>query len=195
MALSDIDAVRLKTGDKSVITREISIGDGVKTVYKLGHENLQGLQIWVNEVLQVVDTQYTADTALGVITFASPPGLNIEIIFQYYWTQYSDEEVQYFLSEAGSINLAASLLLYALAADAAKVAMRETLAGGGSFGSVTRDTSLTAQELRETAKALKNLYEETELGDQFPAQALTEVAWTNQVAEELFEQEFIREHL
>lgn len=197
MALTDIQAVRLKTGDKSNINREVARGDGTSVVFKLGHVNIlatSAYQIWVAGSSQTETIDYTIDTEQGVVTFTTAPADNAEIIFQYYWAVFSDEEVEYFISEAGgSTTEASSKLLYALAADAAKVAMRETLAGGGAFGSTTRDTSLTAQELRETARALHNLYAEEEGSSNFPVQEVTEIAWTEHSYNSLLNQEILRD--
>jgi hypothetical protein len=197
MALTDIEAVRLKTGDKSLITREGSRGDGVTQAFKLSHGSIlttPAAQVWIDGTLKADGVDYTIDEAYGVVAFTTAPAEDVEITFQYYWAVFTDTEVQHFLTEAGdNVTFASSKLLYALAADAAKVAMRETLAGGGAFGSTTRDTSLTAQELRETARALKQMYDEEEGGSTFPVQEVTEVAWTEHSYNSLLNQETIRE--
>lgn len=196
MSLTSRQAVRLKTGDKSQITREVSRGDGTQTVFKLQHDTIiDAPTIWVDGTLVVETTDYTVNYTSGIITFNTAPALNDEIIFQYYWAVFSDDEVDYFLEEADdNVTLASSRLLLALASDAAKVAMRETLSGGGAgIGSVTRDTSLTAQELRETANILYKQYQES-AGTEFPADGLTEVGWTAHMVDRIDDQEWYRNH-
>lgn len=197
MALTDIEAVRLKTGDKSEITREVARGNGSTLTYKLGKRNIltsPAITIWVNSAVMVEGVDFTVNHSHGVVDFTTAPANDVEIIFLYYWAVFTDDEVQHFLTSAGSnITFAASQLLYALAADAAKIAMRETLSGGGGMGSTTRDTSLTAQELRETAKALQTIYREEEGGSSFPHQELTEVPWTEHMYDRMLEQELFRD--
>lgn len=197
--LTDIQAVRLKTGDKSIITREVARGNSNTTIYKLSHEVILTIpvpQVWVNNVLMVEFADFTINYEHGIISFNVPPPNDEEVIFQYYWAVYNNEEVQYFLDESGgNTTFAASKLLYALAADAAKVAMRETLAGGSSFGSITKDTSLTAQELRETAKALQSQYLEEEGGANAPVDGLTEVPWTEQTWSQIEGQHLVRDNV
>lgn len=190
------DAVRLKTGDKSQLEREESVGDGSITNYKLGHEPIispSSLQVWVNGTAQTLTTDYTVNESFGVVTFVSAPAANSTIVFQYYWAVFSDDEVDYFLTEGGdNVTLACVKLLLALAADAAKIAMRETMSGGGGMGSVTRDTSLTAQELRETANVLYKQYSD-ESGSTYPADGITEVIWTTHMDVRMAEEDFYRD--
>ena len=188
------EAVRLKTGDKSELTRETASGDGTQQNYKLAHRTvLDSIQVWVAGSLLVENTDYTVNYTHGVVSFTSAPALGAEIVIQYYWAVFSDDEVDYFLTESSdNVTYASATLLLALAADAAKVAMRETMSGGGGTGSVTRDTSLTAQELRETANVLYKQYTE-EAGSSFPADGLTEVPWTVHMIDRIDEQDQYRD--
>ena len=193
--MNDIDAVRLKTGDKSQIERETATGDGATTIYKLGHAPIiSGLIVWVNGVSLSENTNYSVLRPDGVVTLFVAPAQGIDIIFQYYWAVFSDEEVQYFIDDSGgNVTLGAVKLLLSLAADAAKIAMRETMGGGSTSGTVTRDTSLTAQELRETANALYKQYGDEGGGSSFPADGLTEVLWTVHMDHRAIEEEYYRE--
>jgi hypothetical protein len=195
MVLSDIDAVRLKTSDRSTITREVVTADGQSSYFKLGHEPLiaGSLQLWIDDVL--TSTGFTVDETNGVVAFADAPAVNSKLEFQYYWSLFSDEQIQHFLDEStGSVPLASARLLLALAADAAKVAERETLQGGGGLGAVTRDTAVTAKELRETAKAIIEFEVSiSELEGIEAADGLTEIAWTEMNLKELENQDYVRE--
>lgn len=191
MTLSNIEAVRLKSSDRSTITREEGIGTGVDTIFKLGHQRIltsPDIEVRVNN--SPVAT-ITVDYANGIVTFDDPPVLNVEIEFIYYWSIFSDEEVQYFLDEAGgNVTVATARLLLAIAADASKVAQRQAMAGGGGLGSVTLDTSVTARELRNTAQAYLQM--EKDISSTEPAEGLTEVIWDEAAYQQAVEQDLIR---
>ena len=57
MTLTDIEAVRLKAADRSYITREDGVGDGIATAYKLGHNVIlaspSDIQVRLAGILQV----------------------------------------------------------------------------------------------------------------------------------------------
>lgn len=199
MALTDIESVRLKTSDKSTLVREVRTGNGVQTIYQLDHRPLLAgtLAVYINDVAQTLTTDYTVDEDNGWVTFVTAPAANDEVVFLYYWSLFTDEEIEAFLSESGdNITLASARLLLALSADAAKLAERETLQGGGGMGMVTRDTSVTAKELRETAKALVQFeLEVSKLEGIEPADGFTEVAWTEFQLNELSNQDWVRELL
>ena len=129
-------------------------------------------------------------------SFAVAPAANDVLIFQYYASVWTDVEIEDFLSQYGSnINITSAHILFAWAADAAKLAKRETLSGGGGVGAVTRDTSVAARELRNTAKAIMDWEVEygESLGSQIPAEGLTEVPWTEAAHYISNEQSIIRD--
>ena len=192
MSLSDIEAVRLKAADRSALTREEGIGDGVAKIFKLGHESIlssPAIEIRINGVIQ--NSGYDIDLDNGVVTFAGAPVVNAAIEFTYYWSIFTDAQIQYFLDDSGSnVTIAAAKVLLAIAADAAKVAQRQSLAGGGGLGAVTIDTSVAARELRAAAKALIDM--ETDIGTSIPAEGLTEITWTEFNYKFGIEQDMIR---
>jgi len=193
MTLSDIDAVRLKTSDRSTITRESSVGDGETIYYKLSHANVltsPDIQIFADDVPVV--SGFAVDYRNGIVTFLGPHSIGVNVDFVYYWSIFSDEEVEYFLSEGGgNVTIASARLLLAIAADAAKVAQRESMAGGGGLGSVSIDTSVAARELRNTAQALLQM--EKDISTSVPAEGITEPAWTEFGVRDSLEQHLIRE--
>jgi hypothetical protein len=196
MSLTSIEAVRLKSSDKSAITKEEAVGDGVSKFFKLGHAPVMSspdIEIRINDVIQVGG--FTVDYINGIVAFAAAPVIGAQIDFIYYWSIFTDNEVDYFLSESGGdVTVATARLLLAIAADAAKVAQRQSLAGGGGLGAVTIDTSVTARELRNTAAALldqKRLEISTAALD--PAEGLTEPLWTEFSYQEALAQHIIRE--
>ena len=196
MSLTAIEAVRLKSSDKSSITQEEAIGDGASKFFKLGHAPVlttPAVEVRKNDVIQV--SGYTVDYINGIITFTTAPLIGDTLNFIYYWSIFTDDEVQYFLDESSAdVTVATARLLLAIAADAAKIAQRQSLAGGGGLGAVTIDTSVTARELRNTAAALleqKKL--ETQVDSLEPAEGITEPIWTEFGYQESLAQHIIRE--
>jgi len=192
MTLTSIEAVRLKAADRSAITREEGVGDGIATAYKLGHDAILSspdIQVRINDLLQVAT--YTVDHENGIVTFNSAPVMNAQVEFTYYWSIYTDAQIQYFIDDsAGNVTYASAKVLLAIAADAAKIAQRQSLAGGGGLGAVTIDTSVAARELRAAAKALVDM--EAQISTSEPAEGLTEINWTEMNYKMGVEQNVIR---
>ena len=192
--MTDIEIVRLKISDKSVITRETATGNAVDKHFKLENAPvvlLPAPEVRVDNVLLVEGVDYTVNYTQGVISLTAIPALDADIEFTYYWSIFTDDEIQVFLDEAGgSTVIASSSALLAWAASAAKLAKRQTLSGGGGLGQVVVDTSVAAKELRATAKALVDA--EVEIAGNTPAEGLTEIPWTEAMYKRQLGQRFIR---
>lgn len=176
--MDSVALIRLKTGDKSAITREVSTGDGTSLYFKLGQNNVindPDIEVRLDNVLT---SAYTVNYAAGVVTFNSAPALGVKVEFTYYWAVYTDAEIQAFIDEAsGDTTIASAKVLLAMASDAARLARRTTLSGGGGMGSTTIDTSVAAKELRASAEALIKM--QGLVGDNAePVDQLTEPIWT-----------------
>lgn len=196
MALTAIEAVRLKSSDKSLIEREMATGTGEDKYFKLKNSNIllvPAIEVTKNSVLQTLGVDYTVNYDQGIVTMTVLPLQGALLEFTYYWSIFSDTEVQYFL-DAGSGNtvIATAHLLLAWAADAARLAKRQTLSGGGGLGQVVIDTSVAAKELRATAKALIDT--QTELDNSTPAEGFTQIPWTEAISRRERDQHFIREN-
>lgn len=194
MALSDLELVRIKIADKSTITRELSEGDAVADHFQLEKAPVltsPAPRVWVNNVLKTEVTDYTLDYTNGIIVFVVAPGVNIDVTFEYYWSVFTDEEIQAFIDADGNTTIASAKLLLAIAADKAKLAKRSTLSGGGGLGSVTEDTSVTARELRATAQAL--LQTESDIAQSIPAEGFTEIPWTEATFKRQIDQDLLRD--
>lgn len=188
--MTPVEAVRLKAADRSTITRETDKSNGSTAIWKLGHENISGLAVRKNTTLLTNGVDYTLDAVNGLVSI---PGVvvNDELDFTFYWSVFSDDEIQYFIDEAGgNVTIATASLLLAWAADAARLAKRQTLSGGGGLGQVVVDTSVAAKELRATAKAL--IENEQEIAEAIPAEGLTEVPWTEANYRRMVDQDIIR---
>jgi hypothetical protein len=195
MTLTTLQQIRLAISDKPIITRETSRGDGLAKYFRLGNSGIQLSpvpEVRVDGVLKTDIADYTVNYDQGIITFVSAPIINSNIDFIYYWTIFTDEELQFFLDDAGGNRVIASAnALMAWAADAARVAKRQTMSGGGGLGQVVMDTAVTAKELRATAQAIIQM--EKDLGESIPAEGLTEVAWNEFNYLKIVDQEVIRE--
>lgn len=180
--MSDLDTIRMKVADRPIFYRETTEQPTTgNTYFKLDHENVATSPapiVRLNGTIKTVTTHYTVDYANGSITFVSAPTLGDDLIFEYYATVWTDAELQSFLTEAGnSTTLASAHVLYAWAADAARLAFKESRSGGGGLGSITMDTSVRAREMRLTADALMKQYDQFEgTGENY--EGITEVAWT-----------------
>ena len=191
------DSVRLKTSDQPVIRREKARGDGVTSDWKLELDTVlssYAVQVRVDNILQTDPTDYTVDYNNGIILFTAAPVLNSNLIFQYMGVVYTDAEIEVFLTEAGgNTDFAAAKNLMAWAANAAKLAKKESLSGGGGIGAVTLDLAVRAEQLRAAAKAYMDLYKDTAVDTIYgPAEGITEPIWTEQMVSRTIEQELIR---
>jgi hypothetical protein len=195
MTLTTLQQIRLAISDKPIITRETSRGDGLAKYFRLGNSSIQTTpapEVRVDGILKTDVADYAVNYDQGIITFVATPIVNSTIDFIYYWTIFTDEELQSFLDDAGGNRVIASAnALMAWAADAAKVAKRQTMSGGGGLGQVVMDTAVTAKELRATAQAIIAM--EKDLGESIPAEGLTEVGWNEFNYRKIVDQEIIRE--
>lgn len=200
MSLTSVERVRRKIADRPQLRRERIDANGVSDRFKLKFEPVQTTpapEVWVDDVSQVENTDYTVDYENGIIIMATSPAENQKLVFQYYSVIWTDVDIQDFLDQYADVtNVAAAHVLLAWSADAAKIAKRETLSGGGGLGAVTRDTSVAARELRNTAKALLDWEIEygDSLGSQIAADGLTEIPWTEAAFSDIESQRWIREN-
>jgi hypothetical protein len=184
-----------------VMYQESREGDGVTKQFKLQHPTVLETptpQVWVDDVPKTIVTDFTVDYVNGIIIFATAPLISARLDFQTSAVVYTDAEIESFLTDAkGNSTYAAALNLMAWAASAAKIARKESLAGGGGPGAITLDTSVTARELREMAKLYMDTFKTSssaEALDEFgPADGITEVPWTEFSYHDLLAQAFIRE--
>jgi hypothetical protein len=185
VSLTDTQAVRLKASDQPMFHREGWTGDGITSDVKLEFYPILSTptpKVYKNDTLLVSPINYTIDLDNGIVAFTVMPVLDDDVVFEYSSIVFTDEEIDWFLTNAGSVTLATVNLLLAWSADAAKGARKESLAGGGGMGSMTISTDMRSRELRETAKAYFTQYQAAEnLG--VAAEYITEIAWNDFMAE------------
>lgn len=190
---TDIEKVRLKIGDRPTVYRKEAVGDGVTTFFQLDPYPVEDLEVWVNEAPTVA---YTLDGTNGLVEFNAAVAVNLPIVFQYYAVIWTDTEITDFLADHNdNVNVTSAMILLAWAADASRLAKRETKSGGGGVGAYTVDTSVAARELRNTAKAYLDWEAEygEETGTGVPAEGLTEIPWTEAGHRDAEYQRLIRE--
>jgi hypothetical protein len=195
MALTDLQKLRLRIADQAAFHREEKAQEETgNTFFRLDYSNVVASPapvVRLNGALQTVTTDYTIDLSSGGITFVTAPDLGDVITIEYTATTFTDEELEFFLAEAGdSITLAAANTLLAWAALMAQQARKESLSGGGGMGSMSITTDARARELRETAKAYYTQYQ-TEEGSGLPVEYITEVAWTEHMEHRMLENSFL----
>lgn len=196
--MNDIDQVRLRTSDQPILRREAAEGDGVTTQFKLEYSTILASpvpKVWKDSVAQTIVTDFTVDYANGIITMVALPAVNTELVFEASAVVYTDEEIQAFIDSAnGNLDYAAARNLFAWAANAAKLARKESLSGGGGPGSVTLDTAVLAEQLRKSAQSYFDLYKALAVDDTTgPADGITEVPWTEHSYEAMYHQTIIRD--
>jgi hypothetical protein len=180
MTLTAIEAIRLKTSDRPVLRRVVWTADGEGQDIKLEFRDASTIKVWQDDNLLVLAVDYTVDAVNSVVHVNALPLVNSEFVIEYTSNVFTDEELQLFLDEAsGDTTLASAFTLWAWAADAAKLAKKESASGGGGFGAVTLDLAVRARELREAAKGYMDQYQLFE-GVGVPVEMLTEVGWTEE---------------
>jgi hypothetical protein len=187
MALSEIAAVRLKTSDQPKLQREEWESDGVLNEIGLEYRPVLASpapRVWKNNVLQTDVTDYSVNYDYGIIVLVALPAAGAIYVFEYSSVVFTDAEVQQFIDEASNTTLAAANLLLAWSADSARIARKESLSGGGGFGSMSITTDMRSRELRETAKAYFEMYQKYE-NTGVAAEGITEIAWTDHMAERM----------
>ena len=111
MALTDLQRLRLKIGDRAsvVLNEQIGAGDGTTTKFKthLAPVISESETITVDGAEQTRDTDYSIDNGTGVITFGSAPAGGMVVKCSYQWTTFSDEELSDLLEQRENVVVAA----------------------------------------------------------------------------------------
>lgn len=65
----------------------VGTGNGVLTAFTLDNATVQeGVEVYVDGILQILDVDYTINLITGAITFTSPPAIDSVITANYYGT-------------------------------------------------------------------------------------------------------------
>jgi hypothetical protein len=147
--MTDVDTVRLIIADPFQFDRVVAAGDGFTTQFTVPNAPVvpDSVSTWVGGI---PTAPLLVDGRLGVVTFAAPPGGDVEVVITYRWAILLDEDITSFLTlEAGNIKLAAANALDTIASSEALVQKRiEQL-------DLKTDGPAVARALREHSKALR----------------------------------------
>lgn len=111
MTYTVIQQLRKKLADDYRYGNDVNTGDGSTLIFRLLHKNVRTSTIVtkVNDVLQVLDTDYTLDAERGIITFDSAPTLEHSIVVSYEYSAFSDDELNNIL-DGNNNDIPSSLL-------------------------------------------------------------------------------------
>ncbi|HDS30321.1 MAG TPA: hypothetical protein ENN67_04670 [Firmicutes bacterium] len=152
--MATVDELRLKILDRPqvVIDERVGVGDGSRTVYKIGHSPIvEGSEvIRVDGEQSVSGEDYELDCSTGRLTFMEAPGEGEAVVASYEFVAFTDSELQHFLdSSGGNLSLAAGEAIHALVADRTKLVT-------WSRGSTKIDYNQLRADLIEMAKRFIN---------------------------------------
>lgn len=141
MALTDLQKVRTKIQDVPIAENLTRYGDGTASVFLLPHANV----IAAGAYVPVGGTAWSATGAAfdpsGQVIFATVISVNSAYNLRYQHTTFSDDEVQNFLDEGGTILGAALAAIEALMFDAVKRA-RWMASDGTSYDDTSAQSHL-----------------------------------------------------
>lgn len=175
MTLTDLQKVRLKIQDAPIAENLTRYGDGTANQFLLPHINPTTASAYVP--LGGTAWSATAATvdATGILTFTNVISAQSAYNIRYIHTTFSDDEVQNFLDEGGSILGAALAAVETLMFDAVKRA-RWMASDGTSYD----DTSSQAH-LRQMYDAFQQqVTQEASNAGGFGSWALGQSDWSNQ---------------
>lgn len=146
--------VRALIPDKAIYDRASATGDGVTTTFELPHAPVVSGS--VAATLDGVSTSaYTADLALGLVTFTAAPADGAAIVITYQHTMLSDEDLETFLTLEGSdVRLATAQALDTIGSNQTLVlkVIRNL--------DLQTDGAAVSRELRQRAKTLRDQAEQ-----------------------------------
>lgn len=157
MALSDLELLRLTLADEHKQSTDSEVGDDNTTSYNLSHNKIKtdSYQVLVNDVLQTEgeSDDYTINLNTGVVTFNTAPESGAEIVVNYEFSAFRDEELTEFLALDGSVQNAAIRCIKILMADAAR-----------RFDYTAGQTDIKASQVFANLKELLKTIQESGIG-------------------------------
>jgi hypothetical protein len=172
MALTDLQKVRLKISDPPIAENLTLYGDGITTVFKMAHVNLANAQAFV----PVGGTSWSATGAAvdpsGMFIFSNVISANSAFNVRYQHTNFSDDEIQEFLNEGGSVIGAALAAVQSLMFDGLKRA-RWMAADGSQYDDTSAQSALA--KMHDTFE--KQVEQEAITGGGFGSWSLNQGEW------------------
>jgi hypothetical protein len=98
ISMTNLELIRKKLADDYKFASDANTGDAKTTIFQLAHGNIQ------DETMEVyldgeITSDYTIDRERGLLKFTPAPGEDVEVLVQYYFSAFSDEEITSFLSD------------------------------------------------------------------------------------------------
>lgn len=173
MTLTTLQAVRLKIQDPPIAQNLTLYGDGTATVFHMQHTNLSNGAAYVPGAgASSWSATGCAVDASGRFVFSTVISANSAFNVRYEHTNFSDDEVQQFLTEGGGVAGAAKAAVEALMFDAVKRA-RWMASDGSQY-----DDTAAQNHLREMHKILDEEVDKAAIeGGGFGSWALNQVDW------------------
>lgn len=173
MALTNIQKVRTKIADVPIAENITLYGDGMATWFTMAHINISNGAVYVPSGAAWSATGAAVDTS-GTFILNSVISANSAVNFRYQHTNFSDEEIQYFLDEGVSILGAAGQALESLMFDAVKRA-RWMAADGSQYD----DTSAQSHLRTMYDQIQKQIANEAITGGGFGSWAENQADWSS----------------
>lgn len=104
-----LSLIRLKISDKVKYGFDTQFGDGHSTEFRLSHSSIQTNSVSLFSNDEELTTGFSIDYEQGIITFSTPPELDVEIETSYRYSVFTDEEINLLYSEASN-NVDATIL-------------------------------------------------------------------------------------
>jgi hypothetical protein len=129
MALTTAQQVRLRIQAPWQRGEEIQYGDGIASGFKLAQG--QPYSTIISATASIVNTGWSAtgctiDESNGYVTFSGVISANSAVRFDYLWSVFSDDEIEYFTAVGGNVPGAALEAVRALMFDGLKRANWQT---------------------------------------------------------------------
>jgi len=141
MALSTLQKVRLKIQDAPVRENLTLYGDGTANVFHMAHQNIYNAVAYVPLGATAWSATACAIESSGMFTFANVISAQSAFNVRYEHTTFSDDEIQQFHDDGGSIVGAALEAVEALIFDAVKRA-RWMASDGTSYDDTSAQSHL-----------------------------------------------------
>jgi hypothetical protein len=165
----DAPTSNLKMGETPVGNTSTGKPDGVGTKFKLQHQNIVPLGVYVTmgplAANYRLSTGFTLDAANGILTFTSAPTSGLDpFLVDYNWQWFTDNEHLEFLNEAAQnlsvsdpmlvvAGLAPALMQFALSAYYNRLASRYAPLYSSSGGQTGHQIDVVTSSFRNLAKA------------------------------------------